>query len=287
MASSHRLPRRTVGFTLVELLVVIGIIAILVSILLPSLAQARRQANSIKCLASLKENGNAFKMYAIDYKGVWPMAAWRPANAPNAQWSAWTDAINRYVKKNGDTQARGDIGKNRQNSVLWGCPEYRLASEYNAGGGSGSSDFNYTGYGMSYLPGKYWDTGDSKYQSIWTDNVPSTGTGVAGSWTKYTDWNRVGADRLLVADAVVEFIKTPGTFSRATIEIPPYDAMSPWTAPQFYVDSARHAKPGTAKKNIFKARGVNILYCDGHAGSGSVQDAWNAIHNPGQDRTGP
>lgn len=69
------------AFTLVELLVVMGIIAVLAALLLPALANARRQATSLRCLSNLRQMGTLVFMYVNDNNGVMPIDDGGPAGA--------------------------------------------------------------------------------------------------------------------------------------------------------------------------------------------------------------
>jgi prepilin-type N-terminal cleavage/methylation domain-containing protein len=64
---------RARGFTLVELLVVIGIVALLIAVLLPALQKARDAANRTACLSNLKQFQIAFTEYSLRYKGIIPI----------------------------------------------------------------------------------------------------------------------------------------------------------------------------------------------------------------------
>jgi len=67
-------PRSRTAFTLVELLVVIGIIALLISIILPALSKARESANTVKCASNLRCVGQGLTMYIATWKQTLPVA---------------------------------------------------------------------------------------------------------------------------------------------------------------------------------------------------------------------
>jgi prepilin-type processing-associated H-X9-DG protein/prepilin-type N-terminal cleavage/methylation domain-containing protein len=105
--AGHRasLRSRMLGFTLVELLVVIGIIALLISILLPALSKARQQANTVACLAELRQYGNGYVGYVSDNKGWLPYVEWPywgqhkrdPANIANDVGLYWYEELAPYM----------------------------------------------------------------------------------------------------------------------------------------------------------------------------------------------
>src|SRR5689334_9557012 len=87
----QRRVRAPLGFTLVELLVVIGIIAVLISILLPALNRAREQAKTVQCLSNMRQLGAGVQEYANITQGILIPAEWRnPPTDPKG--SSGTDA---------------------------------------------------------------------------------------------------------------------------------------------------------------------------------------------------
>ena len=121
-------PTRILGFTLVELLVVIGIIALLIAILMPALGAARSQANTVRCAANLHDIGRAMQMYANDFKGKIPRG-YHYDNWYRSGHILWAEAISRYVNhpiEVADLSAARDpvLAQRFRQVAIYQCPSF-------------------------------------------------------------------------------------------------------------------------------------------------------------------
>jgi prepilin-type processing-associated H-X9-DG protein/prepilin-type N-terminal cleavage/methylation domain-containing protein len=131
-AINSKLPTRD-RFTLIELLVVIAIIAILASMLLPALNQAREKAKSIKCASNLKQLGTSFYMYMDDSQEYFPQTYY--LNPHFVVWPA-TLIINNYA------QGSIFVCPSKLYNVTWW---EKTADNWPAHG----TDFRYVAYGYN------------------------------------------------------------------------------------------------------------------------------------------
>jgi prepilin-type N-terminal cleavage/methylation domain-containing protein/prepilin-type processing-associated H-X9-DG protein len=145
----RRISRRVVGFTLVELLVVIGIIALLISILLPALSKARRAANTVACAANIRSILQAMITYTSEQKGYIPGSPvtsgrflfdtqYSDSNCPDiSQIWDWQAPIGRIMQVDFDegssVQSRLARFEKLRNYKAFTCPEnHILAGPFNA-----------------------------------------------------------------------------------------------------------------------------------------------------------
>ncbi len=94
------------AFSIIELLVVIGIISILIGLLLPTLAKARQQSRALACKAQLQNIGSAFQMYLNENAGWYPPAPYSPTFNPD-RLPLVSDFLGRYLS---------DVAR------VWSCP---------------------------------------------------------------------------------------------------------------------------------------------------------------------
>ncbi len=108
---------RYAGFTLVELLVVLSIIALLAAILLPSLRKARKQARSVYCAANLHGLGTALQTYLNEYNGFIPREIWIGT-------TAHPYALNLALQLGYDVDFDGDFRSQLLAMPEFQCPDF-------------------------------------------------------------------------------------------------------------------------------------------------------------------
>jgi len=214
---------RISGFTLVELLVVIGIIAVLIGILLPSLSKARSAANKVKCATALAQIGQGFMLYYNDYNQYIPPALFHFQGGPytigddtiatntSIYWFNFISPEVNAANMGLSTSNGGASSQARKRNVLWGCPAFTGYVRFSLAAGD---DINRTqpGYGMNAFL-LYQDDSDLTYDPIGGTGPAETGydqniltmdatgklTGTSNQWFKVSQI-RTSANRGLVAD---------------------------------------------------------------------------------------
>jgi len=295
------------GFTLVELLVVIGIIALLISVLMPALTKARRAAQTAACLSNLRQIGIAYQMYANGNKGYLPYAifpswtrpAWHPAPLPEVHWY---EALSPYMGQKIEYDAAGNRTTNYA-KVIRACPAWDL----DALGLSYDPTNDYlTGYGQNLTPflgsGRPAEGSEKPDQNNWSDpSYNHVGLSKNGSYNYAVGTTKMTkipqhAKTMINGDSVNWFILVQRT------GFPPSwrwwtPQVHPGLPPQTYFDSGapnRHGglptdaggiqlapsyatlmtttfagKPGTCR--------ANYLFLDGHAETLASDQALRAL----------
>jgi len=296
MTARRRIEAKSAGaFTLVELLVVIGIIAVLISILLPALGKARAQADKVKCLSALRQIGIAYNLYAINNAGFYPMARMQypppgQADTPGnrTRERRWHDFISPYTgisveDSNGKfTKTLNEFGDGKaphistireRNNILWGCPTWnRVEKTATSSVIDRGTAIACPGYSMNLYTFAPATVGLVNGYTNWSSRTSGGPPNGEGWFYKASQWTRP-AQRGLLYDSTFGNTSVSASWPWWTPASAPMPAFPDGTI--FTPDFNRHGKP--AGQNRESDKTLNMLFCDQHAETISAREASRAI----------
>ena len=257
-----RIRSKSDGFTLIELLVVISIIALLIGILLPSLAAAREQAKASACQSNLRQVGIAFASYMVDNKGTPPAGSAHVDHESGSQVNGWDSGWGVYFSWQMYIWQHAGSNMDLFVDPVWNKESMIAELESREGtavsdlgpNGENSVPFWWSNYGMHRYFGPGYG-GRKDHSASLADSAAPSNQVLVGDAGSYQDMGNSSA-----IHNTSSIIYIPGENTIAPGGGLPHNAGTPALAMND-INHGRHPGPS-----------VNLLYLDGHVSRAAVSD---------------
>ncbi len=257
------------AFTLVELLVVIGVIAVLIGILLPAVSAARSRANGVASFSDLRQLGIGLTQYGMENRSLYPVAAW--SSMPDRPRHRWSDAIFPYLRNTGvySSPSLNENERSRMNKPF----HHTCDPSSNPGVLPGTIFWGGYGYNWQYLGNGRTPGGVPVFQAKQKDiRAPAQTIAIAdtnGSKNGGSNWTSEG---VYVVDPPLMSVALGSRGSRK-VSATPGQGNFGYTGGND-ADPLHRSTP--AERNAGR---VNVLFCDGHAESVKLKDLDDFNHD--------